>query len=394
MLNRVPIIIRRGLFVVVGFVALLLSAQTLVVLGLANPVVVQGSSMAPTLEGRRWVLDCPRCGRTATIGIDQRLAAPPPECLICSHPLADDAVRLVGADRLWIDRAPGRLRRWDLVVFRCPYDAQTYCIKRVVGLPGETVSLDAGDVLINGGRATKPLATQLRVRRLEHTPSETLPGWAATSGNWRLQQNAWRGIAEDGRIAELRYLAPVHDDLPGNVGVSRRFNPLSDLMVEADVEQAANARWQIQLPGGHATLDAGRGTLSLSNGAREELVDLPAPLRRVLFSNFDRTLLAAVNGEAVLRLPVVDARMNPRPVVRVLEASVELGGLSLYKDLFYEGTPLAFGAAGDQPWRIGPGEYFVLGDNQAVSVDSRRWDSGPGLPRRLIVGRPHRWRQQ
>jgi hypothetical protein len=37
-------------------------------------------------------------------------------------------------------------------------------------------------------------------------------------------------------------------------------------------------------------------------------------------------------------------------------------------------------------WRLGPEEWFVVGDNQAVSRDSRTWDAAPGVPTRLMVG--------
>ena len=49
------------------------------------------------------------------------------------------------------------------------------------------------------------------------------------------------------------------------------------------------------------------------------------------------------------------------------------------------------GQAGFDPrqqcWQLGEG-YFVAGDNQEVSFDSRNWQSGPNLPAKLLVGRP------
>lgn len=44
------------------------------------------------------------------------------------------------------------------------------------------------------------------------------------------------------------------------------------------------------------------------------------------------------------------------------------------------GQPLRVG-----PWNLGPAEFFLLGDNSPVSIDSRTW--GP-VPTRLIVGVP------
>ena len=64
-----------------------------------------------------------------------------------------------GGDRLLIDRTAYELRkprRWEPVVFRSPDDGQL-TVKRVVGLPGETIELRDGDVWIDGRVATKSL---------------------------------------------------------------------------------------------------------------------------------------------------------------------------------------------------------------------------------------------
>ena len=42
----------------------------------------------------------------------------------------------------------------------------------------------------------------------------------------------------------------------------------------------------------------------------------------------------------------------------------------------------------EAPYRLGPDEYFVLGDNSPVSNDSRFWDHGPIVPASALVGRP------
>jgi signal peptidase I len=45
-----------------------------------------------------------------------------------------------------------------------------------------------------------------------------------------------------------------------------------------------------------------------------------------------------------------------------------------------------YGAFGSPEWLLGPDEWFVTGDNQLASIDSRNWAAPAGLPSRLIVG--------
>lgn len=46
----------------------------------------------------------------------------------------------------------GELKRGDVIVFKSPMDKSKDFIKRVIGTPGDTVSLEAGGVFINGQR--------------------------------------------------------------------------------------------------------------------------------------------------------------------------------------------------------------------------------------------------
>ena len=61
---------------------------------------------------------------------------------------------LSNGDNLIVDKLTYHFRspkRFEIVIFPDPEDPKTYFIKRVIGLPGETVQIDAsGNILING----------------------------------------------------------------------------------------------------------------------------------------------------------------------------------------------------------------------------------------------------
>ena len=60
---------------------------------------------------------------------------------------------LYNGDNLIVDKISYRFRdpkRFEVVVFPYAYEEKTYFIKRVIGLPGETVRIDDGVIYING----------------------------------------------------------------------------------------------------------------------------------------------------------------------------------------------------------------------------------------------------
>ena len=86
-------------------------------------------------------------------------------CPNCDHHFSLATARDLSGDRLLVDknvyslRAP---RRWEMVVFRCPDPepkefGKPY-VKRLIGLPGETITIVEGDVYVDGQLARKGLA--------------------------------------------------------------------------------------------------------------------------------------------------------------------------------------------------------------------------------------------
>lgn len=60
---------------------------------------------------------------------------------------------LYNKDQLIVDKISYRFRdpeRFDIIVFPFQYKENTYYIKRIIGLPGETVQILDGDIYING----------------------------------------------------------------------------------------------------------------------------------------------------------------------------------------------------------------------------------------------------
>lgn len=66
---------------------------------------------------------------------------------------------LLPGDRLLARRARA-LRRGDLVVFEHPSRSGFHLVKRVIGLPGETVIIDTGVVRIGGDVLAEPWVSQ------------------------------------------------------------------------------------------------------------------------------------------------------------------------------------------------------------------------------------------
>jgi signal peptidase I len=127
--------------------------------------VVSGNSMAPTLLGPHWESVCPQCGQP-TYGTPDRsdgFLSDRPHWVICEsfHSTKslerDKPVR--PADRFFVNKLL-KPRRWDLVAFRSLEDPKVIFVKRLVGLPGEVVTIQNGAVCINGRAISPPEALQ------------------------------------------------------------------------------------------------------------------------------------------------------------------------------------------------------------------------------------------
>lgn len=74
-------------------------------------------------------------------------------------------VRMVGSsmrptlndgDQMLMDNSIDSVGRGDIVWFKYPKDETKYYVKRIVGLPGESIRIDKGVVFINGVKLDEP----------------------------------------------------------------------------------------------------------------------------------------------------------------------------------------------------------------------------------------------
>jgi hypothetical protein len=69
--------------------------------------------------------------------------------------------------------------------------------------------------------------------------------------------------------------------------------------------------------------------------------------------------------------------------------TLEVGQWRVARDIYYL-PPL--GKTEIKPRALGPSEYWLLGDNSAVSADSRTWGEEVRITRDVLVGPIWRWR--
>jgi len=316
----------------------------------------------------------------------------------------------------------GEVERFALVVLQRP-EAKEPKVKRVVGLPGESVQIVRGDLVINGERL--PLS--------EHRPplvdvfndsNDAVEEWFQMGGTqvnpWKKTDEGWRLAAEEvpagaaaGTMFFSKRLTAGH--ISGNSEAGPGGDSVADSLVACEVRAGESAaelylslreqgdtfwakltpelggEWSVRLSqrwrGGEELLLA-EGSLPITEGW--------ASLR---FGNVDDHLFLQVmpeDGTSGLTLSAGPLTNHLDPSDRegageTYGHRVGIGGaagvaefrhIRISRDLHYteRGT---YGTTA--PVHLGPAEYFVLGDNPPESRDGRDW--GP-VSAADLIGRP------
>ena len=195
-------------------------------LGLIRPIYVVSGSMAPALCGPGYEIRCQSCGWSYRVGIESLPADGDVVCTNCGWQQACNKREMaLPGHRVIIQRIPGKsIERWQIVAFRSPEDSRDI-VKRVVGLPGEEIEIDAGDLLANDTRLRKTLNQMQQVAILVHDdrfrpsdPAVKMTRWlpAATVSGWSAADHGygWTATQNDVEIstASIDWLSYHHAD--------------------------------------------------------------------------------------------------------------------------------------------------------------------------------------
>lgn len=230
---------------------------------IAEAFVIPTGSMAPTLFGRNKDVVCSLCHYPYQVGASEELndggylyqRFDDSICPNCRNKNRIRDLSVFKGDRILVNKFTyqiGDPDRWDVIVFRYPEDPQKNYIKRLVGLPGETIRISRGDVYARQGNQgdfqilrkqdpNKQKVLQQIVYDDRYAPREQLAkGWperwsamSRTDGTealngWGPDKTSWRQdpiarsfsieSSDDAKWIRYQHLVPERDDWPKSAG--------------------------------------------------------------------------------------------------------------------------------------------------------------------------------
>jgi len=400
-----------------------------------EPYRIPTGSMAETLKGDHFYLRCPQCGYRLDYGYDSEaennhrqnnIQAIHSRCPSCGYYLATEGIIPVArGDRILVLKCIYQFfepKRWDVVVFKNPLNPDINYIKRLIGLPGETIEIIDGDIYINGKIQKKPPKVQkelwMAVYDNVYQPVRPRQGnfnghtWKlpldTDDSNWIIDKNKPTMLNLDcpiGQINQFSYSTSLGNGFRAtyaynNVGYYR-FRPFcSDLMVRLCARSPQRDNFlAIQLSkygikyrapvtaDGYMKIEKiqdSNKTQTLKTKKMDFRIENTPILLK--FANVDH-ILKFNAGEETL---IYDLGVNPRdageiraeiqPKVTILGAGkLNVSHLAIFRDIHY--TSSKYGnsrgngrAVQGSPFTLDKKQFFVLGDNSPNSEDGRWWN--------------------
>ncbi len=206
-------------------------AETWLLDGLVTPYRVRGGSMAGTLLGVHRDVVCADCGYR--FACDSNVRSPPVRAVCPNCGYAGNDVQSypdAAGDRVLVDRTAFTVRgprRWEVVALRAVAPDDGLAVKRVVGLPGESIEIRQGDVYVDGEIVRKNLAEQRALAVMVYDARFVSAREPQAPARWRPEQ-ADSGSRADQRV--FRHAAdPEHRGTDWLVYHHPRRLPVTDL---------------------------------------------------------------------------------------------------------------------------------------------------------------------
>ncbi len=411
---------------------------------------IASGSMAPTLYGPHWQNICRDCGFTWRVGQD---IAPDRERFVCPNcGYAQNDLQDAGVQRgQQVDLHSGsyknrRPQRGDMVAFRkaAQKKATPWAVKRIVGLPGEQVSIQGGDLYIDGAIWKKPWQLFQRQAVLVHDsrfspqlhPANKPPlplrwrprndGPRNDDPSWRFERGRYQYApptdAENARefhwlvyhhwlcseIPQLRTKeAAILDGFAYNVGPARQLQAVTDVVLECELTVQGEGEIALELRTVNPPLTckisapAGQVTLLVDNNPFHTFRLPPGSLvgKHVFtFGVLDRQAVLALDGVLQCSPELPNSSQAPKSLQSKLLAAepfqigargvaLVVGRRRILRDVYYL-DPLRLGRDWSTKEPLSADVFFVLGDNPPLSIDSRQPNVGP-IHRQQIVGQVH-----
>lgn len=379
-------------------------AATLTTTWLAVGYRVPSGSMAPAVLGVHRRVACADCGLPLAVGGGAEDQLPSlgarAICPNCGGATPIDDLPNRAGDRLiaWpsacLLRSP---RRWQMTLCRDPEDATRTLLKRVVGLPGETIELRGGDVFVNGEIARKPLDVAQGLAALVHDSRYMAPGGEAwrpdkAPSGWTIQAASWqfapRSAGSD--FDWLSFVRPIDNTLSYNSGaplVDKRT--VDDWIVELDiVSLQGELAVELASPRSALRFELLRQEQKLALISDGKLIashSLASAPQRMVVANVDRQATCELDGRLLFQEPLDNDMQSDRARIAIgaRGGEVSLARVRIARDIHYLQPRGAVAAI----YLLGEDEYLLLGDNPALSHDSRYWRR-PGMAGDQLLGAP------
>ena len=205
--------------------------------------IIPTGSMAQTLSGAHATHTCQNCGFEYPVGFHTPNGPSIVQCPNCRQQQwtrqgRADGIKLAqkAGDRIVVHGWPfdiGGLfapQRWDVVVFKNPNEPSVNFIKRLIGLPGDTIEIIDGDIFVQSKNETelhpaqkttfaqKALWTQYYNH--DYPPTETTTDWAAQHQHqrqrWPKFHPRWITLQDHSNWTAFDTRTPLFDGLNQN----------------------------------------------------------------------------------------------------------------------------------------------------------------------------------